>query len=48
MVATMADLTQKNQELTREVNKHCWQRLNKEYRQNLENGGAENSAEGGD
>ena len=48
MEVAMANLTQQNQELTKEVHRHRQQQCGEEHWQNSENGGAENSAEGGD
>ena len=48
MAATMASLTQQNQELTREVNRQRRQQRAKEHGQNSKNGGVKNSAERGD
>ena len=48
MAATMAGLTQQNQELTREVNRQRRQQRAKEHGQNSKNGGVKNSAERGD
>ena len=44
----VADLTQQNQELTREVNRQRQQRCDEERGKNSKNGGAKNSIEGGD
>ena len=44
----MANLTQQNQELIREVNKQRWQQRGKEHGQNSKNGKAKNGIEGGD
>ena len=44
----MEDLTQQNQELTREVNRQRQQWHTKEHGQNSENGEAKNGVEGGD
>ena len=46
MVAAMAELTQQNQELTREVNRHHHQQHGGERSQNVENEEADNNAEG--
>ena len=46
MVAAMAELTQQNQELTREVNRHRHQQHGGERSQNVENEEADNNAEG--
>ena len=48
MVVTLVDLTQQNQELTREVNRQRWQRRTKEHGQNSGNEGAKNGVEGRD
>ena len=48
MAATMVDLMQQNQELIREVNRYRRQCRGEEHRQNFENEGVENGAEGGD
>ena len=45
MAATMAELTQQNQELTRESNRQHHQQHDEEQGQNLENEGANNNAE---
>ena len=48
MAATMANLTQQNQELTREVNRQRRQRCVKEHGKNSKNGREGNDVKGGD
>ena len=44
----VVDLTQQNQELTREVNRQRQQRRDEEHGKNSKNGGMKNGVEGGD
>ena len=44
----MVDLTQQNQETTKEVNRQRWQQRSEEHERNSKNEGTENDIEGGE